>query len=114
MKTKRVYIFSEYLATNFTNLADKSFHSDDYPTLQKICFTIQDKNFQVSFGIQDKEKENQRNEAFTKVIDQGPIARYSYRNLATLQPELPYEKTIYKTKKRINKEMNCAILKSRY
>ena len=109
MKTKRAYAFSECLATNFTNLADKSFHSDDCPTLQKICFTVQDKNFQVNFGIQDKEKENQRNEAFTKVIDQGPIARDSYRNLAALQPELPREKTIYKTKKRINEEMNCAI-----
>ncbi|CAB5375080.1 unnamed protein product [Rhizophagus irregularis] len=74
MKTKRVYMFNEQLAVNFTNTAAKYFHSDDCPTLQKICFTVQDKNFQASFGNQNKEKENQRNEAFTKVIDQGPIA----------------------------------------
>jgi len=109
MKTKRVYTFSEHLAVNFTNTSVKHFHPDDCPMLQKICFTVQDKNFQSNFGIQDKEKENQRNEAFTRVIDQGPIARDSYRNLAALQPELPRETTIYKTKKRINEEMNYAI-----
>ena len=109
MRSKRVYAFSEQLATNFTNTAVKHFHPDDYPILQEICFTVQDKNFQANFGIQNKEKENQRNEAFTKVVDQGPIARDSYRNLAALQPELPRETTIYKTKKRINEEMNYAI-----
>jgi hypothetical protein len=109
MKTKRVYMLNEQLAVNFTNTAAKYFHPDDCPTLQKICFTVQDKNFQASFENQNKEKENQRNEAFTKVIDQGPIARDSYRNLAALQPELPRETTIYKTKKRINEEMNNTI-----
>src|SRR5438034_1019330 len=109
MKTKRAYMFNEQLAVNFTNTAVKYFHPDDCPMLQEICFTIQDKKFQASFGIQNKEKENQRNEAFTKVIDQGPIARNSYRSLAALQPELPRETTIYKTKKRINEEMINAI-----
>ncbi|CAB4431972.1 unnamed protein product [Rhizophagus irregularis] len=37
MKTKRVYMFNEQLAVNFTNTAAKYFHSDDCPTLQKIC-----------------------------------------------------------------------------
>ncbi|CAB4374460.1 unnamed protein product [Rhizophagus irregularis] len=78
MKTKRVYMFNEHLAVNFTNTATKYFHSDDHLTLQKICFAIQDKNFQANFGVQNKEKENQRNEAFVKVIDQGPIAQDSY------------------------------------
>ncbi|GET50379.1 hypothetical protein GLOIN_2v1778530 [Rhizophagus irregularis DAOM 181602=DAOM 197198] len=87
-ENKRVYVFNEQLAVNFTNTAAKYFHSDDCPTLQKICFTVQDKNFQA----------NQR-----------PIARDSYRNLAALQPELPCETTIYKTKKRINEEMNNTI-----
>ena len=109
MKTKRAYMFSEHLAVNFTNTAVKYFHPNDCPILQEISFTVQDKNFQANFGIQNKEKENQRNEAFTRVIDQGPIARDSYRNLAALQPELPRETTIYKTKKRINEEMSHAI-----
>ena len=103
MKTKRVHMFNDQLAINFTNTAAKYFHPNDCPILQEVRFSVQDKNFQASFGIQSKEKENQRNEAFTKVIDQGPIARDSYRNLAALQPELPCETTIYKTKKRINK-----------
>jgi len=102
-------MFNEHLAFNFTNTSVKYFHPDDCPILQKICFTVQDKNFQANFGIQNKEKENQRNEAFTKVIDQGPIARDSYQNLTALQPELPRETTIYKTKKRINEEMSNAI-----
>ncbi|CAB4486856.1 hypothetical protein RhiirA5_408392 [Rhizophagus irregularis] len=45
IKTKRVYIFNEQLAVNFTNTAAKYFYSDDCPILQKICFTVQDKNF---------------------------------------------------------------------
>ncbi|CAB4415544.1 unnamed protein product [Rhizophagus irregularis] len=109
MKTKRVYMFNEHLAVNFTNTATKYFHSDDRLTLQEMCFAVQDKNFQANFGVQNKEKENQQNEAFVKVIDQGPIARDSYRNLAALEPKLPRETTIYKTKKRINEEMNNAI-----
>lgn len=109
MKTKRVYMFNKHLAVNFTNTATKYFHSDDHLTLQEICFAVQNKNFQANFGVQNKEKENQRNEAFIKVIDQGPIARDSYRNLAALEPELLRETTIYKTKKRINEEMNNAI-----
>jgi hypothetical protein len=109
MKTKRVHMFNNQLAINFTNTAAKYFHPDDCLLLQEVHFSVQDKNFQASFGIQSKEKENQRNEAFTKVIDQGPIARDSYRNLAALQPELPRETTIYKTKKRINEEMINAI-----
>uniref|UniRef100_U9TJU4 Uncharacterized protein n=1 Tax=Rhizophagus irregularis (strain DAOM 181602 / DAOM 197198 / MUCL 43194) TaxID=747089 RepID=U9TJU4_RHIID len=91
MKTKRVYMFNKHLAVNFTNTATKYFHSDDHLTLQEICFAVQNKNFQANFGVQNKEKENQRNEAFIKVIDQGPIARDSYRNLAALEPELLHQ-----------------------
>ena len=109
MKTKRVHVFNDQLSINFTNTSAKYFHPDDCPLLQEVHFSVQDKNFKASFGIQSKEKENQRNEAFTKVIDQEPIARDSYRNLAALQPELPRETTIYKTKKRINEEMIDAI-----
>jgi hypothetical protein len=109
MKTKRAHAFSEQVAANFNNIAINCFHSDDNPMLQEIRFSIKGKNFQANFGTQDIEKENQRNEAFTKVIDQGPIARDSYRNLAALQPELPRENAIYKTKKKINEEMNHAI-----
>ncbi|CAB4384950.1 unnamed protein product [Rhizophagus irregularis] len=58
IKTKRVYMFNEQFAVNFTNTVAKYFHSDDCPTLQKICFTVQDKNFQANFGNQNKEKEN--------------------------------------------------------
>ena len=78
MKTKRVYMFNEQLAVNFTNTAAKYFHPNDCPLLQEVHFFVQDKNFQANFGIQDREKENQRNETFIKVIDQGPIARDSY------------------------------------
>ncbi|CAB4398420.1 unnamed protein product [Rhizophagus irregularis] len=45
MKTKRVYMFNEHLAVNFTNTTTKYFHSDDHLTLQEICFAVQDKNF---------------------------------------------------------------------
>ncbi|CAB5368949.1 unnamed protein product [Rhizophagus irregularis] len=68
MKTKRVYMFNEHLAVNFTNTATKYFHSDDHLTLQEICFAVQNKNFQANFGVQNKEKENQRNEAFVKIL----------------------------------------------
>src|SRR3954449_162593 len=56
MKTKRVYMFNEHLAVNFTNTATKYFHSDDRLTLQEICFAVQDKNFQANFGVQNKQK----------------------------------------------------------
>src|SRR5947199_9430516 len=78
MKTKRAYMFSEQLAVNFTNTAVKHFHPNDCPILEKISFTVQDKNFQANFGIQDKEKENQLNEEFTKIIDKRRIRRKSY------------------------------------
>jgi hypothetical protein len=42
--------------------------------LQEIHFTVQEKKFKANFGIKDVRKENQRNEAVIKVIDQEPIS----------------------------------------
>nr|CAG8564224.1 9403_t:CDS:2 [Entrophospora candida] len=51
----------------FNELTINCFHPGDNPVLQEIHFSIQGKNnFQVNFEAQDIEKENQRNEAFTK------------------------------------------------
>src|SRR5918999_242034 len=73
-KIRQAHVFSEQVAVNFNNIAINCFHPDDNPVLQEIHFSIQGKNnFQAIFGAQDIEKENQRNEAFTKVVDQGPI-----------------------------------------
>src|SRR5581483_12417243 len=58
MKTKRACTFNKQLAVNFTNTAGKYFHPNDYPILQKVCFTVQDKSFQSNYGIQNKEKED--------------------------------------------------------
>ena len=72
-------------------------------------FNVQDKNFLVDYQDRDEEKENQLIDAFTKVIDQGPISRDAYRNLAALQPELSRDHHILDARKRINEEMNQKI-----
>ncbi|GES91519.1 hypothetical protein GLOIN_2v1778530 [Rhizophagus clarus] len=109
MKTKRVHAFSEHLTVDFKNTAISCFHPNDHLDLQEIRFTVQEKTFKANFGIQNMEKESQRNESFIKVIDQGPISRNSYQKLTALQSELPCESAIYKTKKKINEQMNQAI-----
>ncbi|GES90891.1 hypothetical protein GLOIN_2v1778530 [Rhizophagus clarus] len=109
MKTKRVHAFSEHLTVDFKNTAISYLNPNDHLNLQEIRFAVQEKTFKANFGIQDMEKENQRNESFIKVIDQGLISRDSYRKLAALQSELPRESAIYKTKKKINEQMNQAI-----
>ncbi|RHZ51712.1 hypothetical protein Glove_475g22 [Diversispora epigaea] len=86
MKIKRVRKFGELILDSFNNVVKSSFHPDD--------------NFAL-----DLEKENKKNEAFLKVIDQGPIARDSYQSLTALLPKLPRENTIYTVKKNINEEM---------
>ncbi|RIA79848.1 hypothetical protein C1645_839787 [Glomus cerebriforme] len=72
IKTKRVYIFSKHLAINFTNTAVNYFHSDNCPVFQEICFTVQNKLI-LEFKTK-KKKINEINKAFTRVIDQKPIA----------------------------------------
>ncbi|RHZ88086.1 hypothetical protein Glove_26g124 [Diversispora epigaea] len=81
----------------------------DQPILQEIYFNVQDKNYYAKYNNKNKENENERINAFTKVIDKGPISREAYRNLTTLQPELPRDRTIYKNRKKINIEMNQKI-----
>ncbi|PKK63604.1 hypothetical protein RhiirC2_788674 [Rhizophagus irregularis] len=54
-------------------------------------------------------KKNQCIDAFTKVIDQGPIFRDAYQNLAALQPELPRDCVILNARKRINEKMSQKI-----
>ncbi|RHZ77371.1 hypothetical protein Glove_180g104 [Diversispora epigaea] len=105
MKIKRVRKFGELISDSFNNVVKSSFHPDDNFALQEIHFKVQDKNIQVNFENRDLEKENKKNEAFLKVIDQGPIARDSYRSLTALLPELPRENAIYTVKKNINEEM---------
>ncbi|CAG8675590.1 35389_t:CDS:1, partial [Racocetra persica] len=39
-------------------------------------------------------KENDSFDIFVKAIDQGPISQNAYRNLAALQPELPWDHNI--------------------
>ncbi|RIA93363.1 hypothetical protein C1645_819436 [Glomus cerebriforme] len=56
-----------------------------------------------------EEKENQRIDAFTKVIDQGSISCDTYQNLAALQPELLRDRVILNVRKRIYEEMNQKI-----
>ncbi|GBB93934.1 hypothetical protein RclHR1_22590003 [Rhizophagus clarus] len=87
MKTKRVHAFSEHLTVDFKNTAISCFYPNDHLDLQEIRFAVQEKTFKANFGIQDMEKENQRNELFIKVIDQGPISRDSYQKLAALPRE---------------------------
>ncbi|RHZ81614.1 hypothetical protein Glove_117g69 [Diversispora epigaea] len=75
----------------FNKLVTNCFHPGDNPVLQEIHFKVQDKNFQINFENRDSEKENKKNEAFIKVIDQEPIARDSYQSLTAFLPELPHE-----------------------
>ncbi|CAG8681673.1 13226_t:CDS:2, partial [Racocetra fulgida] len=75
MKTKRTHKFGENLAIDFKNQAAKIYHPNDQLNLQEVQLDIYNKNYLINFCKQDKEKENQCIEAFTKVIDQKPIAR---------------------------------------
>src|SRR3954447_19996447 len=109
MKTKRSRAFSIQVDRAFKNEVSNFYNSIDQPVLQEIRFNVQDKNFFVDYNDKNEEKENQRIDAFTKVIDQGPISRDAYRNLAALQPELPRDRVILNARKRINEEMSQKI-----
>ena len=96
--------------TVFQNEALNFYNSSDEPVLQEIRFNVQNKNYLADYRDKNKEKENQRIDAFTKVIDQGPISRDAYRNLAALQPELSRNRIILNARKRINEEMSQKLL----
>nr|CAG8521639.1 7262_t:CDS:2 [Entrophospora candida] len=72
----------------FNELTINCFHPGDNPVLQEIHFSIQGKNnFQVNFEAQDIEKENQRNEAFTKINEEMNHAiPVSILNISELSP----------------------------
>lgn len=106
MKTKRSRAFSIQVNKDFRDEVSNFYNSVDQPVLQEIRFNVQDRNYLVDYYDKDEEKENQLVDAFTKVVDQGPISRDAYRNLAALQPELPRDHHILNARKRINEEMN--------
>src|SRR6266487_3311324 len=93
----------------FKNEIPNFYDLSDQPVLQEIRFNVQNKNYLADYRDKNEEKENQRIDAFTKVIDQGPISREAYRNLAALQPELPRDRAILNARKRINEKMSQEI-----
>ena len=109
MKTKRSRAFSIQMNTAFQNEVLNFYNPDDQPVLQEIRFNVQNRNFLADYRDNNEEKENLRVDAFTKVIDQAPISRDAYQNLAALQPELPRDRVILNTRKRINEEMSRKI-----
>jgi hypothetical protein len=109
MKTKRSRAFSIQINSAFQNEIPKFYHSSDNPVLQEIRFNVQGKDYLADYRNKNKEKENQRIDAFTKVIDQESISRDAYRNLTALQPELPRERAILNARIRINEKMDQEI-----
>ncbi|CAG8600876.1 6082_t:CDS:2 [Cetraspora pellucida] len=108
MKTKRSRAFSMHVGTVFNNETPKFYNPVDQPVLQELRFNVQNKGYVVNFH-QNIEKNNQHIEAITKIIDQSPISRDAYRNLAALQYELPRDHMILNARKKINKEMSQQI-----
>ena len=109
MKTKWSRAFSMRMDVTFKNEIPNFYDLSDQPVLQEIRFNVQNKNYLADYRDKNEEKENQRIDAFTKVIDQGPISREAYRNLAALQPELPRDRAILNARKRINEKMSQEI-----
>ncbi|RIB20598.1 hypothetical protein C2G38_2035120 [Gigaspora rosea] len=107
MKTKRSRAFSMQVGTAFKSEIPKFYNPIDKPVLQELRFNVQDKDYVVNFynKYDNDKKKDQHVELVTKIVDQSPISRNAYRNLAAVQYELPRDHSILNTRKKINEEM---------
>ncbi|RIB07706.1 hypothetical protein C2G38_2213620 [Gigaspora rosea] len=106
MKEKRSRAFSKQIGIAFKNEIHKFYNPMDQPILQELRFNVQEKNYVVDYHNRNRDEKNIHIEAVTEIVDQGPISRKSYRNLAAIQYELPRDHDVSDTRKKINEEMN--------
>ena len=74
--------------------------------MEEVQFSVKDYKFKVKIGDENIETKKHKNEAIVMAIDKGPISRDAYRNLATIEDELPREWIIAEQRTQINKQMN--------
>ena len=99
---------SKQVFSDFTNISKQYYNPVDQPLLEEIKFSVKEHKFKVKTNenIENVEAQRHKNKAMVMAIDKGPISRDAYRNLATIEDELPREWMIAEQRIQINKEMN--------
>ena len=104
--TKRAKNMTKQIFEDFTNISKNYYNPIDQPLLEEVQFSVKDYKFKVKIGDENIETKKHKNEAIVMAIDKGPILRDAYRNLATIEDELPREWIIAEQRTQINEQMN--------
>jgi len=106
---KRARNLSIQMHNYFQDQSNNYYNQNDTLNLESLKFTTNIKSYEINFGSQNKENKRQKIQAIIQATDQSLISREAYRNLATIEHNLPREYLISSEKIQINKEMEVLI-----
>lgn len=91
------------------NQALQIYHPEDNLALKTLEFSVNEYDFHIKFGLDNKITTKQKLQAVVQAVDQGQISRDAYRKLATIEQLLPREWSISDERNNITKQMNQQI-----
>jgi hypothetical protein len=107
--TKRAKSMTKQVFNDFTNISKQYYNPEDKPLLKEVQFSVNDFKFKIRIGDEDVAVKKYKSEAMMMAIDNGQISRDAYRDLTTIEEELPREWIIAEKRKEINNKMNNKI-----
>ena len=93
--TKSEQIYFEKSIKNFYN-------SKDRVVLKSLDFTVQNKEYHVSYGEENNIKKKQKLQSVVYVQDIENVPRDAYRHFAAIESKLPREYAVSRTRQEIN------------
>src|SRR5947209_20578822 len=75
----------------FKNQSKDYYNQNDILNLESLKFSTNIKSYEINFGSQDKENKRQKIQAIVQTTDKSLISHEAYRNLATIEHNLPRE-----------------------
>src|SRR6266487_5521035 len=107
--TKRAKNLAIHMHKNFQDQSKEYYNQDDVLVLESLKFSTNIKSYEINYGSQNKENKRQKVQAIVQATDQGLISREGYRNLASIEYNLPREYLVSLEKTNINKKMENLI-----
>jgi hypothetical protein len=94
---------------HFENSIKDFYNPKDRVVLKALDFTVENKEYHVSFGEDDYVKKKQKLQSMAYVQDVENIPRDAYRQLAAMESTLPREYAVSQTRQEINEHMEKLI-----
>ena len=81
-------------------------YSDERIVLKQLSYTVNDIDFQIDYGLENKEKKIEKFTSIIRAIDENYIPRNGYRALAAVEPHLEREWAVSNRRLQLTRDMN--------